>query len=82
MKVKSESEVAQSGPTLSDPMDCSPPGSDFPGKRTGVGCHCLLQISLIHGSKKIEQTSDYNMKEADSQKQTSGYQCGGAATQS
>ena len=27
MKVKSESEVAQSCPTLSDPMDCSPPGS-------------------------------------------------------
>ena len=27
MKVKSESEVAQSGPTLSDLMDCSLPGS-------------------------------------------------------
>ena len=27
MKVKGESEVAQSCPTLSDPMDCSPPGS-------------------------------------------------------
>ena len=27
MKVKSESEVAQSYPTLCDPMDCSPPGS-------------------------------------------------------
>ena len=27
MKVKSESEVAQSCPTLSDPMDCSTPGS-------------------------------------------------------
>ena len=27
MKVKSEREVAQSSPTLSDPMDCSPPGS-------------------------------------------------------
>ena len=27
MKVKSESEVAQSCPTPSDPMDCSPPGS-------------------------------------------------------
>ena len=27
MKVKSESEVAQSCPTLSDPMDHSPPGS-------------------------------------------------------
>ena len=26
MKVKSESEVAQSFPTLSDPMDCSLPG--------------------------------------------------------
>ena len=31
MKVKNECEVAQSGPTLSDPMDCSPPGSSVPG---------------------------------------------------
>ena len=31
MRVKSESEVAQSCPTLSDPMDCSPPGSSFHG---------------------------------------------------
>ena len=31
MKVKSEREVAQSGPTLSDPMDCSPPGSSVHG---------------------------------------------------
>ena len=31
MKVKSESEVAQSCPTLSDPMDCSPPGSFIHG---------------------------------------------------
>ena len=29
-KVKSESEVAQSCPTLSDPMDCSLPGSCLP----------------------------------------------------
>ena len=38
--------VAQSCPTLSHPMDCSPPGSsdhgDSPGKNTGVGCHALL----------------------------------------
>ena len=27
MKVKSESEVAQSCPTVSDPVDCSLPGS-------------------------------------------------------
>ena len=31
VKMKSESEVAQSCPTLSDPMDCSPPGSSVPG---------------------------------------------------
>ena len=31
MKVKSEREVAQSCPTLSDPMDCSPPGSSAHG---------------------------------------------------
>ena len=47
MKVKSESEVAQLGLTLSDPMDCSPPGSSIHGifqeRVTGVGCHCLLQ---------------------------------------
>ena len=49
-KVKSESEDAQSYPTLSDPMDCSPPGSsipwDFPGKSTGVSCYCLLQYEV------------------------------------
>ena len=31
MKLKSESEVAQSCPTLSDPMDCSPPGYSVHG---------------------------------------------------
>ena len=31
MKVKSENEVAQSCPTLSDPMDCSLPGSSVHG---------------------------------------------------
>ena len=51
VKVKSESKVAQLCPTLSDPMDCSPPGSsspwDFPSKKIGVGCHCLLQNKHI-----------------------------------
>ena len=41
MKVKRESEVSQSCPTPSDPMDCNLPGFlrpwDFPGKSTGVG---------------------------------------------
>ena len=31
MKMKSESEVAQSCPTLCNPMDCSPPGSSIHG---------------------------------------------------
>ena len=31
VKVKSESEVAQLCPTLSDPVDCSPPGSSVHG---------------------------------------------------
>ena len=31
MKVKSESEIAQLYPTLSNPMDCSPPGSSIHG---------------------------------------------------
>ena len=31
MNVKSESEVAQLCPTLSDSMDCSPPGSSVHG---------------------------------------------------
>ena len=31
MKAESESEAAQSCPTLSDPMDCSPPGSSDHG---------------------------------------------------
>ena len=39
--------VAQSCPTLCDPMGYSPPGSfvhgDSPGKNTGMGCHAFLQ---------------------------------------
>ena len=54
MIVKSESEVAQSGPTLSDPMDCGPPGSSVHGifqarvletfstKKMGVGVIFVL----------------------------------------
>ena len=50
MKVKSESEVAQSSRTLGDPWTAAyqaPPSMDFPGRSTVVGCHCLLQISSI-----------------------------------
>ena len=44
--------IAQSCLTLCDPMDCNPPGSsvhgDSPGKKTGVGCHALLQDIFPH----------------------------------
>ena len=48
--------VAQSCPTLCDPMDCSPPGSSAQGdslaKNTGVGCKAILQeIFPTQGSK-------------------------------
>ena len=38
MKVKSESEVTQSCPTVSDPMDCSLPGSSV---------HGILQAGIL-----------------------------------
>ena len=48
---KSESEVAQLCPTLR-PHGLPPTrfllAWDFPGKSTGVGCHCLLQHIYIH----------------------------------
>ena len=47
MRVKSESEVAQSCLTLRDPMDCSLPGSFihgvFQARVLEWGCHCLLR---------------------------------------
>ena len=59
-KVKSESEVTQSCPTLSDPMNYSLPGSSihgiFPGKSTGVGCHCLLCIIQLPDTKSLVDT--------------------------
>ena len=42
MKVKDESEVAQSCPTLCDPMDCSPPGSSV---------HGIFQANFLHLGK-------------------------------
>ena len=64
MKVKSESEVAQSCPTLSDPMDCSllaPPSMGFSRQENWSGvplpspilcssCHkCETRISRSEG---------------------------------
>ena len=48
MKVKSESEVAQSFPTLSDPMDCSLQGSSihgiFQARVLELGATCMWNL--------------------------------------
>ena len=47
MKVKSESEVTQSCPTLSNPMDCSPPGSSV---------HGIFQARVLEWGAKHKET--------------------------
>ena len=62
VKVKSESEVSQLCPTLSDPMDCSLPGSSIHGifqarvlewaaiAFSEPGVHLLLKLNMSQGS--------------------------------
>ena len=65
MKVKKKkSEVAQSCPTLCDPMDTRLLRPwDFLGKSTGVGCHFLLHDTneLIYKSETDSQTQKTNL---------------------
>ena len=49
MKVKNESEVAQSCSTLRDPMDCSPPGSSI----HGIFQARVLEWGAIASSKTV-----------------------------
>ena len=58
MKVKSESEVAQSCPTLRDPMDCSLPGSSV---------STIDSKDLLHSTGKHTQSFilDYKGKESE-----------------
>ena len=68
MKVKSESEVAQSCPTLSDPMDCSLPGFSV----HGIVQARILEWGAIAFSKKrqggmlntYEQVKEVNLTRA------------------
>ena len=65
MKVKSESEVAQSCPTLSDPLDCSPQGSSihgiFQARAVEWGAIAFSDGKLCLGVKeKIPNLEKYN----------------------
>ena len=53
MKVKSESEVAQSCPTLSDPMDCSLPGSSI---------HGIFQARVLEWGATVFEENDNHHK--------------------
>ena len=64
MKVKNESEVAQSCPTLSDPMDCSLPGSSVHGifqarvlewgaiAFSNIGVYLINNVVIVSGEQK------------------------------
>ena len=55
LKLKSESEVAQSCPTLRDPMDCSLPGSSV----HGIFQARVLEWVAIAFSESLLQPSNY-----------------------
>ena len=69
MKVESESEVAQSCPTPSDPMDCSLPGSSVHGifqarvLEWGAIAFSKLQSYSNQNSMLLEQKQTYNSTE-------------------
>ena len=71
MKVKSESEGAQSYPTLRDPHGLQPSrllcSWDFTGKSTGVGWHCLLwnedlALPKLKEKNKFSQRNQWGLR--------------------
>ena len=60
MKVESEREIAQWCPTLSDPMDCSPPGSSVHGvlQARGLAWGAIAFSGVTHSSVCQSQASD------------------------
>ena len=62
MKVKSESEVIQSCPTLSNPMDCSLPGSSvhgiFQARVLEWGAIAFSRLSTYYESKCKSEVID------------------------
>ena len=56
MKVKSESEVAQSSLTLSDPMDCSLPGSSVHGI---FQARVMEWVAIVFSNKALGNFKNY-----------------------
>ena len=57
MRVKSEREVAQSCPTLSDPVDCSPPGSSVHGIFQARGLEWVASATHINYTHKTRNSA-------------------------
>jgi len=68
MKMKSESEVAQSCPTLHNPMDCSLPGSSvhgiFQARVLEWGAIAFSELKITQPQKELNNTMCSNMNEA------------------
>ena len=70
MKVKSESKVAQSRPTLSDPMDCSLPGSSIHGifqarvLEWGAIAFSMTNLDSVLKSRDITLTTNVHLIKA------------------
>jgi len=61
IKVKSESEVAQSCPTLCDPMDCSLPGSSIHGIFQARGSGLPLSSPIFSLDYVFSDTPGYRV---------------------
>ena len=73
MKVKSESEVTQSCPTLSNPMDYSPPGSSI---------HGILQARVLEWGVSVWKDKplwkDQYMSQEVTRSECEGWETGGS----
>ena len=66
MKVKSESEVSQSCPTLSDPMDCSLPGFSVHGifqARVLEWVAIAFSVQRVDSLEKTDAGRDWGQEE-------------------
>ena len=62
MKVKSESEVAQSCPTLRYPMDCSPPGFSVHGiSQARVPEWAAIQVQTVKKKEPLDESESYDV---------------------
>ena len=70
MKVKSESEVSQSCPTVNDPMECSLPGSSVHGISQA---RVLEWVAIAFSGKILGSPSKRDKMEFENQAHWKGY---------